>query len=61
MGHSDDRPPPRQETGVRDATAQELDRRRREVLIRLGKATGYAAPVTVAMLSMKASACSMTC
>ena len=41
--------------------AADFDRRRREVLARLGRAAGYAAPVTVAMMSMKANACSMTC
>lgn len=41
--------------------ARDYDIRRRDVLARLGKVAGYAAPVTVAMLSMKASACSMTC
>ncbi len=41
--------------------AADFDRRRRAVLARLGKTIGYAAPVTVAMFSMKASACSMTC
>lgn len=39
----------------------DFDRRRRAVLARLGKTIGYAAPVTIAMFSMKASACSMTC
>lgn len=37
------------------------DQRRREMLRRLGKVAIYAAPVTMATLSMKASACSMTC
>jgi hypothetical protein len=31
---------------------------RREILTRLGRAVGYAAPVSVAMLSMKANAAS---
>jgi hypothetical protein len=32
---------------------------RRDVLARLGRAAGYAAPVSVALLSMKASATSV--
>ncbi len=45
--------------GAADATA--TDERRREMLRRLGKAALYAAPVTMATLSMKASADSLTC
>lgn len=35
-----------------------VDQRRRTALARLAKAAGYAAPVTIAMLSMKAVAAS---
>lgn len=40
------------------ASNDEIELRRREVLARLGRFTGYVAPVTVAMLSMKANAAS---
>lgn len=46
---------------MNDAIANPTDARRREMLRRLGKAAIYATPVTMATLSMKASACSMTC
>lgn len=54
--------PPNDASSDQDARrTADFDRRRRAVLARLGKTIGYAAPVTIAMFSMKASACSMTC
>lgn len=40
--------------------AAELQQRR-QALARLGRAALYAAPATLAMLSMEAKACSLTC
>lgn len=48
-------------SGPDDTGSSPKDARRREMLLRLGKAALYATPVTMATLSMKASACSMTC
>lgn len=48
--------------GVDDNVSNEdIELRRREVLERLGSLAGYVAPVSVAMLAMKASASSATC
>jgi hypothetical protein len=40
---------------------KDIELRRRDLLARLGRAAGYAAPVSVALLNMKAGASSATC
>mgnify|MGYP000849573071 CR=1 FL=1 len=45
-------------SGTPAAEQGAFDQRRRTALARLAKAAGYAAPVTIAMLSMKAVAAS---
>ncbi|MDP5130406.1 MAG: hypothetical protein NWQ54_05950 [Paraglaciecola sp.] len=45
--------------GTDDAVAQ-LDQGRRELLKRLGKAAAFA-PVSIALVSMEAKACSFSC
>jgi hypothetical protein len=40
---------------------EDVELRRRELLARLGRFAGYAAPASVAVFSMKAGASSATC
>lgn len=41
--------------------AERISLQRREVLARLGKGAAYAAPATLALLTLEAKACSVSC